>query len=109
MEREKEQAEYEAVENSPAGQAANTYRDRNEYGEEPDGEFVSEDGIWYASRYEIRYCCEQVQYPSRRSPYSQKKHCRTKKHIAALFGVSTKEMDAAAKIMWSYKWSYEES
>jgi hypothetical protein len=103
LEREKEQAEYEAVENSPAGHAAYTYRNRNKYGEEPDGQFVPEDGVWYASRYEFQDCCEQVQCPSRRNPYTQKKHCRTKKHIAAIFGVTTKEMDAAAKILWSYE------
>ena len=52
----------------------------------PDGNF-DKGGRWYPSRSESQSCCRAIRQPSRAWPWSYMTHCRTKAHVANLYGV----------------------
>lgn len=62
----------------------------------PHGKFDS-GGRWYPNNSEYRACCDQIRSPSRRWPYSLMLHCRTAKHVAAMFSVTQKDVRREAK------------
>jgi len=74
--------------------AVDEYIARQRRHRHPKGKFDSA-GRWYPSRSEVRGCCERIRSPSRRWPYSLMLHCRTAKHVAALFNVSERTLRTA--------------
>lgn len=57
----------------------------------PDGSF-DKGGRWRPSVDEWRPCCECIRAPTRRFPYSLMVHCRTRYHVAALYGVAPQDI-----------------
>jgi len=74
--------------------AVDEYLARQRRDRHPKGKFDSA-GRWYPSNSEVRDCCERIRSPSRRWPYSLMLHCRTAKHVAALFNVSERTLRTA--------------
>jgi len=81
-----------------ATSAAKCYIARKNRTEHPDGKCDS-GGRWYPTEGERQACCHNIRTPSRRWPWSLVKHCRTKKHVANLFGVTVAEINKAIKEM----------
>ena len=77
--------------------AVQEYLDRKARRSHPDGYFDN-GGRWYPDdKYEWQKCCSSIRSPSRRFPYSYMLHCRTKKHVANLFGIPEEELKDALK------------
>jgi len=76
--------------------AAREYLARRDRRKHPAGRFDN-GGRWYPDESEARACCATIRAPSRRWPYSLMLHCRTAKHVAALYGVETSDVRRAAK------------
>ncbi len=74
--------------------AAQEYLARQSRRRDPAGKF-DRGGRWYPSAAEERPCCAAIRPPSRRWPLSLLRHCRSDRHVAALFGVSVAELRAA--------------
>ncbi|KON48494.1 hypothetical protein [Mariprofundus ferrooxydans] len=66
--------------------AIEVYLSRSCYSSHPDGRFDNAKR-WYPSASEERFCCDDIRPPSRAYPSSLNKHCRSIKHIAALYDV----------------------
>lgn len=62
----------------------------------PSGKFDSA-GRWYPDKEEKCWCCDEIRIPTRAYPYSLLVHCRTIKHIAELYDVSTVDLRKACK------------
>jgi len=62
----------------------------------PEGTFDKQGRFYIAGRSEYA-CCQAVRSPSRRFPYSEMKHGRTLKHVAAKNGVDIKLCRKALK------------
>jgi hypothetical protein len=78
--------------------AAVVYVARQRRAIHPQGEFEL-GGRWYPyMEMEYRGCCDRIRCPSRNWPYSLMLHCRTAKHVAALFSVPEKDVRRAAKM-----------
>jgi len=77
-------------------QAAREYIARRDRRKHPLGHFDG-GGRWYPSEDETRSCCATIRAPSRRWPYSLMLHCRTIRHVAALYGVEASDVRRAAK------------
>ena len=71
--------------------AVQEYLDRQVGVSQPDGR-NDKAGRWYPSDAEGRPCCDDIRSPSRRWPLSLFKHCKTLKHVAALYGVDVTEL-----------------
>jgi len=71
--------------------AKKEYLDRQNRDSHPDGSF-DKGGRWYPSDAEKCSCCTGLRAPSRAHPYSLMTHCRTKKHVARLFGLEVKDL-----------------
>lgn len=71
--------------------AVDEYLARQRRDRHPVGWFDSA-GRWYPSESEIRECCERIRAPSRNWPYPLMLHCRTAKHVAALFAVDVRNL-----------------
>jgi hypothetical protein len=54
---------------------------------------------WLPADTERCDCCRGIRRPSRAWPYSLMQHCRTSKHVAALFGVQEKELKQVAEAL----------
>jgi hypothetical protein len=76
--------------------AAIVYVARQRRAADPQGTFDS-GGRWYPYG-EYRDCCDRIRSPSRNWPYSLMLHCRTAKHVAALFSVPERDVRRAAKL-----------
>lgn len=48
--------------------------------------------IWYPVPYEVRSCCQEMTPPMLSFPYAYQRHCRTIKHVAALFDLEELEL-----------------
>lgn len=81
--------------------AARAYDARQNRVEHPDGEF-DKAGRWYPSDDERQDCCSYVRGPSRAWPYSYMKHCRSAAHVAALYGVSERDLKRALYLLDRY-------
>jgi hypothetical protein len=77
-------------------EAAILYLRRQERLEHPAGGFDYA-GRWYAGEMEKCACCDKVKAPSRNFPLTVSQHCRTAKHIAALFGLPKEDILETAK------------
>lgn len=73
-------------------EAVQCYLDRKDRLEHPEGKF-DRASRWYPSDQEEQDCCKDIRRPSRNYPYSLMLNCRTKKHIANLYEVETKDMN----------------
>lgn len=60
--------------------------------EHPQGSW--QDGLWYPTPEERRSCCEKVE-PSPANKQALESHCRSKAHIANLFGVPAPDLKRA--------------
>lgn len=76
--------------------ATQEYISRQDRVTHPNGTFDS-GGRWYPSEAEEHDCCGSIRNPSRAWPLSLNKHCRSIKHVAALYGVEAKELRRAVK------------
>lgn len=76
--------------------AAKEYQNRQERKTHPQGTF-DKAGRWYPDEEEHCNCCNAIRSPSRAYPYSYMTHCRTKQHVANLYGVSVAEINAVLK------------
>ena len=72
------------------------YRRHRHY--EPVGRYDNA-GRWYPTEGEALDCCRHIRSPSRAYPYSLLAHCRTAKHVAALFDVPPKLVLRRARLM----------
>lgn len=77
-------------------QAARKYIARRDRRKHPSGRFDG-GGRWYPDENEARQCCATIRAPSRRWPYSLMLHCRTARHVAALYGVEVSDVRRAAR------------
>ena len=57
---------------------------------------------WYPSDEEECSCCSNIRRPSAAFPYSLLSHCKTRKHVARLYGVEEKRINDIIRILESY-------
>lgn len=48
--------------------------------------------VWYPAPCEVRLCCQEMEPPILAFPWAYQRHCRTIKHVAALFGLEELEL-----------------
>jgi len=77
-------------------EAARCYLRRKERKEHPRGKF-DDAGRWYPAWEEVQGCCWLVLPPSRSFPYRLLNHCRTARHVAALYDVDERELLRTAR------------
>lgn len=53
--------------------------------------------LWYPDAAERQYCCDSIRYPTRAWPYSLMAHCRSARHVAALYDVDVWALRKAAR------------
>ena len=56
-------------------------------------------GRWWPVGSEQAECCAGVPAPTRYNPYRVLNHCRTARHVAALYGVDERQMRNAARYL----------
>jgi len=76
--------------------AAREYLARQDRRSDPVGGFEP-NGTWFPAPSERRDCCDEVRWPSRRWPWSLMEHCRSAKHVAALYNVSRADLLRVAR------------
>jgi hypothetical protein len=69
---------------------------RQERASHPSGGW-DDGGRWHPDEHEWQACCGSVRPPSRAWPRSLMTHCRTAKHVAALYGVELATLRTAVK------------
>ena len=77
-------------------EAALSFLRRRERLEHPAGSFDAA-GRWWMDVAEQRLCCGEIRPPSRQHPYSYLVHCRTLRHVAALYDVPVERVRGAVK------------
>ena len=77
-------------------QAAQEYNNRQSRVSHPAGTF-DKAGRWYPSDNEHCDCCDSIRGPSRAYPLSYNRHCRSRAHVANLYGVSAADLRVAIK------------
>ena len=75
---------------------ARIYLDRQARLSHPHGAFDSA-MRWHPDQEELRDCCNMIRSPSRAYPHSLMIHCRTLRHVAALYCKDAKKLAIAVK------------
>lgn len=67
------------------------FRKRQNRESHPSGNF-DKAGRWFPNDAEESLCCKSISSPTRAYPFSLNSHCRTAKHVANLYAITTREM-----------------